>query len=199
MLDYADKNYGFDTLMVHAGTQPDPETHSVALPIYQTTAYTFDSTEHAARLFELKEPGNIYTRLSNPTVDALERRVAALDGGIGALAFASGHAAMVHTFLNLAGAGDEIVSSICIYGGAINMMGVTLGRIGVKVKFVDPGDLGRLGGGRHRPHQGVFRRGDRQPQRERGGHRGDRGDRPPARRPDDRRLDLHHPLPAAPH
>ena len=84
MLDYADKNYGFDTLMVHAGTQPDPETHSVALPIYQTTAYTFDSTEHAARLFELKEPGNIYTRLSNPTVDALERRVAALDGGIGA-------------------------------------------------------------------------------------------------------------------
>lgn len=142
MLDYADKNYGFDTLMVHAGTQPDPETHSVALPIYQTTAYTFDSTEHAARLFELKEPGNIYTRLSNPTVDALERRVAALDGGIGALAFASGHAAMVHTFLNLAGAGDEIVSSICIYGGAINMMGVTLGRIGVKVKFVDPGDLG---------------------------------------------------------
>lgn len=142
MLDYADKNYGFDTLMVHAGTQPDPGTHSVALPIYQTTAYTFDSTEHAARLFELKEPGNIYTRLSNPTVDALERRVAALDGGIGALAFASGHAAMVHTFLNLAGAGDEIVSSICIYGGAINMMGVTLGRIGVKVKFVDPGDLG---------------------------------------------------------
>lgn len=141
MLDYADKNYGFDTLMVHAGTQPDPETHSVALPIYQTTAYTFDSTEHAARLFELKEPGNIYTRLSNPTVDALERRVAALDGGIGALAFASGHAAMVHTFLNLAGAGDEIVSSICIYGGAINMMGVTLGRIGIKVKFVDPGDL----------------------------------------------------------
>ena len=85
---------------------------------------------------------SIYTRLSNPTVDALERRVAALDGGIGALAFASGHAAMVHTFLNLAGAGDEIVSSICIYGGAINMMGVTLGRIGVKVKFVDPGDLG---------------------------------------------------------
>ena len=142
MLDYADKNYGFDTLMVHAGTRPDPETHSVALPIYQTTAYTFDSTEHAARLFELKEPGNIYTRLSNPTVAALERRVAALDGGIGALAFASGHAAMVHTFLNLAGAGDEIVSSICIYGGAINMMGVTLGRIGVKVKFVDPGDLG---------------------------------------------------------
>lgn len=141
MLDCADKNYGFDTLMVHAGTQPDPETHSVTLPIYQTTAYTFNSTEHAAKLFELKEPGNIYTRLSNPTVDALERRVAALDGGVGALAFSSGHAAMFHTFLNLAGAGDEIVSSICIYGGAINMMGVTLDRIGIKVKFVDPGDL----------------------------------------------------------
>lgn len=136
-----ERQFGFDTLMVHAGTGPDPVTHAVTTPVYQTTAYTFDSVEHAKRLFELKEAGNIYTRLSNPTVDALERRVAALDGGVGALAMASGHAAMVHAFLNLAGEGDEIVSSICIYGGAINMMGVTLGRIGIKVKFVDPGDL----------------------------------------------------------
>ena len=141
MLDYAGKNLGFDTLMVHAGTEPDPVTHSIAQPIYQTTAYTFDSVEHAQRLFELKEPGNIYTRLSNPTVDALERRVAALDGGAGALAMASGHAVMYASFLNLAQEGDEIVSSICIYGGAINMMGITLGRIGIKVKFVEPDDL----------------------------------------------------------
>lgn len=141
MLDYADKNFGFETLMVHAGTQPDPETHAVTVPIYPTSAYTFDSTEQAKELFELKVPGNIYTRLSNPTVDALERRVAALDGGVGALAMGSGHAVMVNAFLNLAGAGDEIVSSICIYGGAINMLGVTLGRIGIKTKFVDPDDL----------------------------------------------------------
>lgn len=141
MLDYADHNYGFNTLMVHAGTEADPTTHAVNLPIYQATAYTFDSAEHAKRLFELSEPGNIYTRLMNPTVDALERRVAALDGGVGALAMASGHAVMFNTFLNLASAGDEIVSSICIYGGAINMMGITLDRIGIKVKFVDPDDL----------------------------------------------------------
>ncbi len=141
MLDYAGKNLGFNTLMVHAGTQPDPETHSVTLPIYQTTAYTFHDTQHAKELFELKVPGNIYTRLSNPTVDALERRVAALDGGVGALAMSSGHAVMFNAILNLASAGDEIVSSICIYGGAINMMGVTLGRIGIKTVFVDPDDL----------------------------------------------------------
>ena len=136
------KNYRFETLQVHAGLRPDTETGARGVTICPTAAYRFRNCDHAARLFELSEAGNIYTRLSNPTVDALERRVAALDGGIGALAFASGHAAMVHTFLNLAGAGDEIVSSICIYGGAINMMGGTLGRIGVKVKFVDPGDLG---------------------------------------------------------
>ena len=141
MLDYAGKQLGFDTLMIHAGTQPDPETHAVNLPIYQATAYTFDSTDHAKRLFELSEAGNIYTRLMNPTVDALERRVAALDGGVAAVAMASGHAVMFNSFLNLANAGDEIVSSACIYGGAINMMGVTLDRIGIKVKFVDPDDM----------------------------------------------------------
>lgn len=141
MLDFNGMQLGFDTLAIHAGTEPDPETHSVALPIYQTTAYTFDSTEHARELFELKATGNIYTRLMNPTVDALERRVAALDGGTASLAMASGHAVMFNTFLNLADAGDEIVSSICIYGGAINMMGVTLDRIGIKVKFVDPDDI----------------------------------------------------------
>lgn len=141
MLDYKDKKFGFDTLMVHAGTEADPVTHAVTQPISMTTAYTFDSSDHAKRLFELSENGNIYSRLQNPTVDALERRVAALDGGTGALAMSSGHAVMFNTFLNLAGAGDEIVSSICIYGGAINMMGITMGRLGIKVHFVDPDDL----------------------------------------------------------
>ena len=126
MLDFENRGLGFDTLMVHAGTEADPVTHAIVQPIIQTTAYTFDSVDHAARLFELKEPGNIYTRLNNPTVDALERRVAALDGGVGALAMASGHAVIFNTMLNLANAGDEIVSSICIYGGAINLLGITL-------------------------------------------------------------------------
>lgn len=135
------KEYGFDTLQVRAGFTPDAETHSNAAPIYQTTAYTFDSTEHAKSLFELKEFGNIYSRLQNPTQGMLEERMSALDGGVGALAFSSGHAAIFNTIANLADQGDEIVSSICIYGGAINMMGVTLGRLGIGVKFVDPDDM----------------------------------------------------------
>ena len=134
-------DYRFDTLATHAGYTPDKEHHAMQLPIYQTSAYEFESVQYAKDLFELKAPGNIYTRLSNPTVDALERRTAALEGGIGALAMASGHASMVATFLNLAECGDEIVSSISIYGGAINMMGVTLGKMGIKVKFIDGDDL----------------------------------------------------------
>ena len=135
------QNYGFDTLMTHAGYNGDVQTHSSTLPIYPTTAYQFDSAKHAQNLFELKEGGNIYSRLQNPTNDVLEARITALEDGVGALAFASGHAAIVNTLLNLADAGDEIVSSICIYGGAINLLGVTLDRLGIKVKFVDPDDL----------------------------------------------------------
>lgn len=134
------ENYHFDTLAVRAGMGPDPTTSSVTLPIYATNAYEFESADYARRLFTLETPGNIYSRLMNPTVDALERRVAALDGGVGALALASGHSAMFSTMLNLAGEGDEVVSSINIYGGAINMYGVTLRRIGINVKFVDPDD-----------------------------------------------------------
>lgn len=131
----------FSTMAIHAGQTPDSATHSIAAPIYPTTAYAFDSSEHAKQLFELKEPGNIYSRLSNPTCDMLERRVAALEGGVGALAMSSGHAAIFNTILNLAVAGDEIVSSICIYGGAINLFGVTFKNLGVNVNFVDPDDL----------------------------------------------------------
>lgn len=133
--------FGFDTLAVRAGYTPDSDQHAVATPIYMTNAYAFESVEQARQLFELKAAGNIYTRLSNPTVDVLERRVAALDGGAAAVAMSSGHAVMFSTFLNLCRAGDEIVSSICIYGGAINMMGITLGNLGIKTTFVDPGNL----------------------------------------------------------
>ncbi len=131
-----EKQYGFDTLAIHAGYVADQENHSVMLPIYQTTAYEFESSQHAKDLFELKALGNIYSRINNPTVTALEERIAALDGGVGALCMASGHAVIFNTLLNLAGAGDEIVSSLQIYGGAINMLNVTLRNIGIDVKFV---------------------------------------------------------------
>ncbi len=136
-------DYRFDTLAIHAGKKTDKETHAVVLPIYATTAYDFESAEHARRLFSLEEEGNIYSRLSNPTSDALERRIAALEGGTGAIAVSSGHAAIFGAVLNLCTAGDEIVSSSYIYGGAINMLGVTLKRLGINVRFVDPDDMGQ--------------------------------------------------------
>ena len=136
-----DKNYGFETLMIHGGFDGEPTTHAVVPPLYNTNAYTFDSGDHAKRLFELSETGNIYSRLQNPTCEIFEKRIAALDGGIGALSFSSGHAAIFNTVVNLCSEGDEMVSSINIYGGAINMLGVTLKRLGITVKFVDPDDF----------------------------------------------------------
>jgi len=130
----------FDSLAVHAGQEPDPATGSRAVPIYQTTAYNFRDSEHAASLFALQESGNIYTRIMNPTTDVLEKRIAALEGGVGALAFASGHAAISAAILNIAQAGDEIVSSSTLFGGTYNMFAYTLPRLGIKVHFVDPGD-----------------------------------------------------------
>ncbi|MCL2637945.1 MAG: O-acetylhomoserine aminocarboxypropyltransferase/cysteine synthase [Oscillospiraceae bacterium] len=135
------KNYGFETNMIHAGYHGDDATHAVAPPLYQTNAYYFDSVDHAKSLFELSQAGNIYTRLMNPTTGFLEERITALEGGVGALAFSSGHAAMFNVFVNLCQAGDEIVSSSDIYGGAINMMDVSLRRLGINVKFVNPDDL----------------------------------------------------------
>lgn len=134
-------NYKLATIAVRGGYDGEPTTHSTEVPLYLTNAYSFDSIQHAQDLFSLKEPGNIYSRLSNPTVDIMENRMAQLDGGIGALGFASGHAAIFNTIVNLASAGDEIVSSIQIYGGAINMLGVSLKRLGITVKFVDPANL----------------------------------------------------------
>ncbi|MBY9077016.1 homocysteine synthase [Paenibacillus sp. HN-1] len=130
----------FETLAVHAGQEIDPTTFSRAVPLYQTTSYGFRDTEHAANLFGLKEFGNIYTRLMNPTTDVFEQRIAALEGGAGALATASGAAAISFSILNIAGAGDEIVSSASLYGGTYNLFSTTLPKIGIKVNFVDQSD-----------------------------------------------------------
>ncbi|HHV28510.1 homocysteine synthase [Acetivibrio mesophilus] len=136
----AERKLKFDTLQVHAGQKPDPTTGSRAVPIYQTTSYVFDSTEHAANLFALKESGNIYTRIMNPTTDVFEQRMAALEGGVGALAVASGSAAITYAILNIAGTGDEIVSASTLYGGTYNLFSATLPRLGIKTVFVDPDD-----------------------------------------------------------
>lgn len=127
----------FDTIALHGGQEADSATNSRALPIYQTTAYVFNSSEHAANLFGLKEFGNIYTRLMNPTTDVLEKRAALLEGGIGALALASGQAAITYAILNIAKTGDEIVSSSALYGGTYNLFAHTLTRLGIKTIFVD--------------------------------------------------------------
>ncbi|MEC0245379.1 homocysteine synthase [Paenibacillus chitinolyticus] len=132
--------YSLETLAVHAGQQIDPTTLSRAVPIYQTTSYGFRDADHAADLFALKEFGNIYTRIMNPTSDVFEQRIAALEGGAGALATASGQAAITYSILNIAGAGDEIVSASSLYGGTYNLFSTTLAKLGIRVKFVDPSD-----------------------------------------------------------
>ncbi len=131
---------GFDTLAVHGGQQPDPTTGARAVPIYQTTSFVFRDTDHAAALFALQETGNIYTRIMNPTSDVLEQRIALLEGGIGALALASGQAAETLAVLNLCNAGDNIVSITTLYGGTYNLFHYTLPKYGVQTHFVDPSD-----------------------------------------------------------
>lgn len=133
-----------ETLAVHAGQTPDPVTGSRATPIYQTTSYVFKDTDHAAALFALAEEGNIYTRLMNPTTSVFEERMAALEGGVGALATSSGQAAIALAILNLAQAGDEIVSANNLYGGTYNLFQHTLARFGIKVRFVDSTDPRRF-------------------------------------------------------
>ncbi len=129
-----------ETLVLHAGYRADPATGAVAVPIYQTTSYQFDSTEHAANLFALSELGNIYTRIMNPTTDVLEKRVAALEGGVAALAVSSGQAASTFSILNLAQAGDNFVSSTDLYGGTWNLFANTFRQMGIEARFVDPSD-----------------------------------------------------------
>ena len=127
----------FDTLAIHAGYSPDPTTKAVAVPIYQTTSYAFDDTQHGADLFDLKVKGNIYTRIMNPTSDVLEQRVAALEGGIAALALASGQAAITYAIMTIAEAGDNIVATSALYGGTYNLFAHTLPQYGIEVRFVD--------------------------------------------------------------
>ncbi|QDQ91780.1 bifunctional o-acetylhomoserine/o-acetylserine sulfhydrylase [Rhodococcus sp. WB9] len=136
------ENWSFETKQIHAGQTSDATTKARALPIYQTTSYTFDSTDHAAALFGLAEPGNIYTRIMNPTQDAVEQRIATLEGGVAALLLSSGQAAETIAILNLAEAGDHIVSSPRLYGGTYNLFHYTLPKLGIEVSFVeDPDDL----------------------------------------------------------
>ena len=130
-----------ETLSVHAGYSPDPTTKAVAVPIYQTTSYAFDDTQHGADLFDLKVPGNIYTRIMNPTNDVLEQRVAALEGGIAAVAVASGMAAITYAIQTIAQVGDNIVSVAKLYGGTYNLMAHTFPRIGIEARFAPHDDL----------------------------------------------------------
>lgn len=133
-----------ETLAVHAGYSPDPSTRAVAVPIYQTTSYAFDDTQHGADLFDLKVPGNIYIRIMNPTNDVLEQRVAALEGGVGALAVASGMAAITYAIQTVAEAGDNIVSVAKLYGGTYNLLAHTLPRIGIQARFAAHDDIAAL-------------------------------------------------------
>src|ERR1700754_2621380 len=132
--------WSFETRQIHAGQSPDDVTHARALPIYQTTAYTFNSSEHAANLFALKEFGNIYTRIMNPTQAAVEDRIASLEGGVGAVLTSSGQAAESLALFNLAEAGDHIVSSARLYGGTYNLFHYTFPKFGISVSFVDNPD-----------------------------------------------------------
>ena len=129
-----------ETLAVHGGYSPDPTTKAVAVPIYQTTSYAFDDTQHGADLFDLKVAGNIYTRIMNPTTDVLEKRVAALEGGVGALGLASGQAAITYALQTIVEAGQNIVSSTTLYGGTYNLLAHTLPQFGITTRFADSGD-----------------------------------------------------------
>ncbi|NBX41627.1 MAG: aminotransferase class I/II-fold pyridoxal phosphate-dependent enzyme, partial [Gammaproteobacteria bacterium] len=136
-----------ETIAVHGGYSPDPTTKSVAVPIYQTTSYAFDSAQHGADLFDLKVQGNIYTRIMNPTTDVLEKRVAQLEGGIGALALASGSAAVTYAILTIAEHGDNVVSASALYGGTYNLFAHTFPQFGIDIRFADqrnPAEFAKL-------------------------------------------------------
>jgi O-acetylhomoserine (thiol)-lyase len=135
------RQFGFETKMLHAGQIPDPYVGARAVPIYQTTSYVFSDTEEAAHLFELKEYGNIYSRISNPTTAVLEERIASLEGATGAVAVASGMAAEFGTLMTLCSPGDEIVASSQLYGGTLTMLAHTAKKLSVKTTFCDPDDL----------------------------------------------------------
>lgn len=132
-----ERQYGFETIALHGGQEPDPTTNSRAVPIYQTSSFVFNDSDHAADLFSLKEPGNIYSRIMNPTQDAFEQRIAQLEGGVAALATSSGQAAITYSILNIAQAGDEIVAASSLYGGTYALFAHTLPKMGIDVQFFD--------------------------------------------------------------
>lgn len=136
----ANRKLAFETLQVHAGQEVDPATGARAVPIYQTSSYVFKDADHAANVFQLKEEGNVYSRIMNPTTDVFEKRIAELEGGVAGLAAASGIAAIYYSILNVASAGDEIVAATTLYGGTYELFAVTLKKLGINVKFVDPDD-----------------------------------------------------------
>src|SRR3954452_24710794 len=138
----APKSYQFETLSLHAGQKPDPEHGARAQPIYFTTSYVFKDTDHAASLFNMERGGHVYSRISNPTTAVLEERVAALEGGVGAIATASGQAALHLAIATLMGAGSHIVASRSLYGGSHNLLSYTLPRFGIETTFVNPRELG---------------------------------------------------------
>ncbi len=146
----------FDTLAVHAGYAPDPTTKSVAVPIYQTTSYAFDDTQHGADLFDLKVAGNIYTRIMNPTSDVLEQRLAALEGGVAALTVASGMAAITYAILTIAEAGDNIIATGALYGGTYNLFAHTLPQYGIEVRFIDADDFAAVAANTDERTKAVF-------------------------------------------
>ncbi len=151
-----------ETIAVHGGYSPDPTTKAVAVPIYQTTSYAFDDTQHGADLFDLKVAGNIYTRIMNPTTDVLEKRMAELEGGIAALGLASGMAAITYAIQTIAEAGDNIVSVGTLYGGTYNLFAHTLPQYGIEVRFADYRNPEVLQAADRRQHQGGVLRIDRQ-------------------------------------
>src|SRR3954452_8504737 len=149
-------DWKFETRQIHAGAAPDPVTNARATPIYKTTSYVFDSTDHAKNLFALAEFGNIYTRIMNPTTDVIEQRIAALEGGTAALAVASGSSAITYAVLNIAQAGDHIVSSSSIYGGTYNLFKYTLSKLGIEVTFVEDQDDAAEWAAAVRPNTKLF-------------------------------------------
>ena len=173
-----DTNYRFETLQLHAGQEPDGTTNARAVPIYQTTSYVFDDADHAARLFGLEEFGNIYTRIMNPTTDVFEKRIAALEGGVAAVATSSGRRRSSSRSTTLAQAGDNIVSTSYLYGGTYNQFKVAFPRLGIDVDVRRRRRPGRLRRRHRREHQGGLRRVHRQPAVQRPRLRGARRRRP---------------------
>ena len=163
MSDPEDRRWGMRTRAIHAGARPDPTTGARAVPIYQTTSFVFEDTEDAADLFALQKYGNIYTRLGNPTVAVFEERVASLEGGIGAVATASGQAAETLLFTQLCDAGDHVVASSALYGGTYTLLNVTLRRLGIETTFVAPDDPAAFAAAITPTHEAALHRDRRQP------------------------------------